>query len=87
MEKLELRSSRSQIKIMGTLVSISGALVVTLYKGPPIPFSRNSLNLPSQPSPSTVLAAANNWITGGLFLATASLCLATWNTAQVIAAV
>ncbi|KAE8124177.1 hypothetical protein FH972_019084 [Carpinus fangiana] len=82
MEKLELRSSRSQIKIMGTLVSISGALVVTLYKGPPIPFSINSLNLPSQPSPSTVLAAANNWIIGGLFLATASLCLATWNTAQ-----
>jgi hypothetical protein len=85
MEKLDLRSSRSQIKIMGTLVSISGAMVVTLYKGPPIQFSRNSL--PLQPSPSTLFAAANNWIIGGLFLATASLCLATWNTAQVIAEV
>lgn len=85
MEKLDLRSSRSQIKIMGTLVSISGALVVTLYKGPPIPFSGNSH--PSEPSPSTVLATANNWVIGSLFLATASLCLATWNTAQVIAEV
>ncbi|MBA0653527.1 hypothetical protein Goklo_020692 [Gossypium klotzschianum] len=33
MEKLELKSSKSQIKVLGTLVSISGALVMTLYKG------------------------------------------------------
>ncbi|CAL5323784.1 unnamed protein product [Camellia sinensis] len=36
MEKLALRSSRSQAKIIGTVVSLSGAFLVTLYKGTPI---------------------------------------------------
>ncbi|XP_020420187.1 WAT1-related protein At3g28050 isoform X2 [Prunus persica] len=58
MEKFDLRNSRSQIKIMGTLVSIS-----------------------SPPNP-TMLTSMNNWVTGGLFLTTASLSLAIWNTAQ-----
>ncbi|KAJ6294024.1 hypothetical protein OIU76_022159 [Salix suchowensis] len=34
MEKLDWRCSRNWIKIMGTLLSISGALIITLYKGP-----------------------------------------------------
>ncbi|MBA0713555.1 hypothetical protein Golax_012582, partial [Gossypium laxum] len=73
MEKLELKSSKSQIKVLGTLVSISGALVMTLYKGPPI------LSPPIQPhlhlSPSTMLTTSKNWLIGGLFIATASLSL------------
>ncbi|MBA0768046.1 hypothetical protein Gotri_016883 [Gossypium trilobum] len=73
MEKLELKSSKSQIKVLGTLVSISGALVMTLYKGPPI------LSLPIQPhlhpSPSTMLTTSKIWLIGGLFIATASLSL------------
>ena len=65
MEKVALRSSSSIAKIVGSTVSITGALVVVLYKGPiilPNPFSSPTrLNLPpplgsSQP----------NWILGGL---------------------
>ncbi|KAK8709068.1 hypothetical protein V6N13_060099 [Hibiscus sabdariffa] len=74
MEKLELRSTKSQIKILGTLVSIAGALVITLYKGPTI------LSPPAQPhsepSPPTMLTTtSNNWIIGGLFIATACFSL------------
>ncbi|KAB2066726.1 hypothetical protein ES319_A09G179900v1, partial [Gossypium barbadense] len=73
MEKLELKSPKSQIKVLGTLVSISGALIMTLYKGPPV------LSPPIQPhlhpSPSTMLTTSNNWLIGGLFIATASLSL------------
>ncbi|PPD80989.1 hypothetical protein GOBAR_DD22075 [Gossypium barbadense] len=73
MEKLELKSSKSQIKVLGTLVSISEALVMTLYKGPPI------LSPPIQPhlhpSPSTMLTTSKNWLIDGLFIATASLSL------------
>ncbi|MBA0684570.1 hypothetical protein Goari_026152 [Gossypium aridum] len=73
MEKLELKSPKSQIKVFGTLVSISGALIMTLYKGPPV------LSPPIQPhlhpSPSTMLTTSNNWLIGGLFIATASLSL------------
>ncbi|KAH9720104.1 WAT1-related protein [Citrus sinensis] len=36
MEKVDLRSLISQIKIIGTLVSIAGAFIITLYKGPSI---------------------------------------------------
>ncbi|KAL4653535.1 hypothetical protein ACB092_01G310800 [Castanea dentata] len=36
MEVLALRSSVTQAKIMGTIVSISGALIVVFYKGPAI---------------------------------------------------
>ncbi|KAI4336109.1 hypothetical protein L6164_014678 [Bauhinia variegata] len=74
MEKLDIKSSRSQIKILGTVVSIAGALIVTLYKGSPIGGSQSA-------SPNT-LKETSNWVIGGLFLATASLSLAVWNTAQ-----
>ncbi|XP_019053105.1 PREDICTED: WAT1-related protein At5g40240-like [Nelumbo nucifera] len=84
MEKLDLRSWSSQVKIMGTLVSISGALVVTLYKGPSIGTTLSSSQLPDKrfsSSPSNSLTG-NNWILGGVFFAVASLSLSIWNTLQ-----
>ncbi|GFS32637.1 nodulin MtN21 /EamA-like transporter family protein [Actinidia rufa] len=86
MENLDMRSSRSRIKIIGTLVSISGALIVTLYKGSPIGF----LPIPSPSSPSedsltsqpSLLAMESNWVLGGFFLAIACLSAAIWNTSQ-----
>ncbi|KAA8519152.1 hypothetical protein F0562_013374 [Nyssa sinensis] len=35
MEKVDCRSSSTLAKFMGTVVSITGAFIVTLYKGPP----------------------------------------------------
>ncbi|KAJ7974536.1 WAT1-related protein [Quillaja saponaria] len=64
MEKVAIRSSSTQAKIMGTIVSISGALLVVLYKGPII------LSTPSlSPSPSLSLhyplqSSQTNWILG-----------------------
>ncbi|KAK8357158.1 hypothetical protein V6Z11_A05G402800 [Gossypium hirsutum] len=61
LERLALRSSISQAKIMGTIASISGALVVVLYKGPQV-FS--------SPSPSSTLLqpSYSNWVIGGSYL-------------------
>jgi len=81
MEKLNIGSSISQIKVTGTVLSISGALLVTLYKGFPITSFRFQ-HSPTQPLPS-FLAQTSNWTIGGLFFATASLCLALWNITQV----
>ncbi|OVA16285.1 Drug/metabolite transporter [Macleaya cordata] len=90
MEIFDVRSTRSQIKIMGTLISISGALIVTLYKGPSIGMNLSSplvtsremlpptLSLPSNHNSLT----SNNWILGGLFLATASLSSSIWQIFQ-----
>ncbi|KAJ9677679.1 hypothetical protein PVL29_022579 [Vitis rotundifolia] len=75
LEDLDSRSSRSQIKFLGTLISISGALIVTLYKGPPIGGGSISSN-------NHLLKTADNWVIGGLFFAAAGLSLSAWNTCQ-----
>ncbi|GKB92585.1 EamA domain, WAT1-related protein, partial [Tanacetum coccineum] len=36
MEKLEIKSSSSQAKLLGTITAISGAMVITFYQGPGI---------------------------------------------------
>ncbi|KAA8548067.1 hypothetical protein F0562_004672 [Nyssa sinensis] len=79
MEKLALRSSSSQAKIIGTIVSISGAFVVTLYKGPPIilnPFP--SISLHQQP----LLSSVSNWAIGGLFLTIEYILVPMWYIVQ-----
>lgn len=81
MEKLNIGSSISQIKVMGTVLSIAGALLVTLYKGSPI-ISFRTQPSPTQPLPP-LLAETSNWVIGGLFFATASISLAAWNITQV----
>ena len=34
MEKIELKKERCQAKIIGTVVTVAGAMLMTLYKGP-----------------------------------------------------
>lgn len=41
MEKISLRKESSVAKVLGTIVSIIGALVVTLYHGPMLMSSRS----------------------------------------------
>lgn len=81
LEKLDIRSSRSQAKLVGTLVSISGALVVTLYKGTSIWSSSQDLHHRQQSPHNSV--KAENWVLGALFLATACLSASIWNIIQV----
>ncbi|XP_015573630.1 WAT1-related protein At5g40240 isoform X2 [Ricinus communis] len=56
MEKLDFKSSRTQAKIIGTVVSISGALMVVLYKGPVIGLT------------SLIRSTKSDWVIGGLLL-------------------
>ncbi|KAL9273161.1 WAT1-related protein [Drosera capensis] len=65
MEAVDLRVMSSLLKVIGTLVSICGAFVVTFYKGMPI-----NLHFPSKSPPQLQpLSSATNWVIGGLFLA------------------
>ncbi|XP_022989235.1 WAT1-related protein At5g40230-like [Cucurbita maxima] len=65
MEKLALKSSSSTAKIVGSAVSIAGALVVVLYKGPVI--LSNPFAAPTRLNLSHPLASSQpNWIMGGL---------------------
>ncbi|KAA8529537.1 hypothetical protein F0562_033664 [Nyssa sinensis] len=72
MEELDLKVQSSQAKSIGTIILITGAFIVTFYKGPPIiisPSSSNSLHDP-------LLSSQSNWVIGGFLLATGSLLLA-----------
>ncbi|XP_057481347.1 WAT1-related protein At5g40230-like isoform X5 [Actinidia eriantha] len=64
LEKLILTSSSTQAKITGTFVSISGAFLVVLYKGPII-WNTSS---PSK-IPYSLGLSQSNWAIGGIFLA------------------
>lgn len=71
LEKLDLKNSRSLVKIIGTLVLISGAMIIVLYKGPPIGTMPDSS--PENTHPSNPSSATNYWILGGFFIAVAAL--------------
>ncbi|XP_027176466.1 WAT1-related protein At5g40230-like [Coffea eugenioides] len=80
MEKLDLKSFTSQAKILGTLVSISGALVVVLYKG--LPVIRTSSQYQSLKQPVGLVSSQSNWALGGLLLALDYLVLSIWYIVQ-----
>ncbi|KAJ6965577.1 hypothetical protein NC652_003453 [Populus alba x Populus x berolinensis] len=64
MERVALRRTSSQAKLLGTILSIAGAFVVTLYKGPPIIISPTS----SVPLSQHLHSTNSNWIVGGMLL-------------------
>ncbi|KAK7353298.1 hypothetical protein VNO80_18742 [Phaseolus coccineus] len=65
MEQLDWRKFSSLAKSLGTIVSISGAFIVTLYKGPALLLGVSSANS----SPKPLFTEDSNWILAGLFLA------------------
>ncbi|KAK6928303.1 EamA domain [Dillenia turbinata] len=74
METVNLRYSTSWAKIIGTLVSISGAFVVTLYKGPPI----TRMKPISTSSYGPFRASESKWVIGGLLLTVEYIMLPLW---------
>ncbi|CAA2934767.1 WAT1-related At3g28050-like [Olea europaea subsp. europaea] len=65
MEKLACRRASFQAKTIGTVVSIVGAFIVTLYKGPQILTSQSASRLLD----NFIRTPQSSWILGGLFLA------------------
>ncbi|KAL1314849.1 hypothetical protein AAHE18_16G218200 [Arachis hypogaea] len=63
MEKATLKSSSTQAKIIGSIISIIGALVVTLYKGPVVLSASSSSSLLSSSS------SQGDWVLGAFLLA------------------
>ncbi|GMN42459.1 hypothetical protein TIFTF001_011664 [Ficus carica] len=81
MEKLAVRSTSSQAKMLGTVVSISGAFVATLYQGPPIfttPFSTISLH----GQPLLQNDTNSKWVFGGLLLTAEYILVPLWYIVQ-----
>ncbi|XP_030449687.1 WAT1-related protein At5g40240-like [Syzygium oleosum] len=69
MEKIDLRVQSSMAKFMGTIVCITGALTVTLYKGLPL------TNVSPSMHQELLLQPHSSWIIGGFLLACAAFLL------------
>lgn len=80
MEKLDFRNPSSRAKCLGTIAAISGAMVVTLYKGPPL-----ITQIPSNAS-HKLLLPPSSWTLGGLLLTFTSLLSSTGNILQTATA-
>ena len=70
MEKATLTSSSTQAKIAGSIVSIIGALVITLYKGPIV---LSALSPSQSPSINSPLGSPSqgDWVLGASLLVVA----------------
>ncbi|GAB4839834.1 hypothetical protein Ancab_020544 [Ancistrocladus abbreviatus] len=83
--KLDWRSPSIHIRIVGTLVSILGAVIVAIYKGPSI--IQTSLFHPQIVQGKLPLmifiSASEHWVLGSILLACATFFLAIWGFIQV----
>ncbi|KAK9751008.1 hypothetical protein RND81_02G235500 [Saponaria officinalis] len=75
MENLSLRAHSSLLKLIGTIVSISGAFIVTFYQG--LPIILFSVSMPTAHELIALLRWSDepNWVLGGLFLFASSVFL------------
>lgn len=72
MEKLDLKVKSSRAKCLGTLVSVAGALLITIYKGPGIEFASTTPSMLTH----NLLLPRSNWIIGGFLTAAAAFMVA-----------
>ncbi|KAF5746629.1 nodulin MtN21 family protein [Tripterygium wilfordii] len=78
------RRTSFQVKVVGTIVSIMGATVVEIYKGPYIRTASSScLQQHNKPHLFVYLSTADHWVLGGILLAASSLCVSAWNIIQL----
>uniref|UniRef100_A0A0E0A129 WAT1-related protein n=1 Tax=Oryza glumipatula TaxID=40148 RepID=A0A0E0A129_9ORYZ len=76
MEKLELKKVRCQAKIAGTLVTVAGAMLMTLYKGPlmEMAWSRHAgAGAAEAPAAAAAAISSRDWFLGSMFVIVATL--------------
>jgi hypothetical protein len=78
MEKLVAKSRSSNAKVLGSIVSIAGAFVLTFYKGPSI-MNSSSLHLPIE----FLKSVDSSWIIAGIILTADYFLLSLWYILQV----
>uniref|UniRef100_A0A7C9A3C7 WAT1-related protein n=1 Tax=Opuntia streptacantha TaxID=393608 RepID=A0A7C9A3C7_OPUST len=80
MEKLDWRNLTCLAKLVGTIVSIGGAFVATLYQGPPL----LALFMPADTHLLNVLGGQSKWVLGGFVLAVDCVLTSSWVIIQAV---
>ncbi|KAF8719771.1 hypothetical protein HU200_024527 [Digitaria exilis] len=74
--KVNLKKARCVAKVVGTLVTVAGAMLMTLYKGRVVEMvwtSHMHLHAPHPADAAAAAAADKDWFTGSIFLIIATL--------------
>ncbi|KAK8651496.1 hypothetical protein V6N13_141097 [Hibiscus sabdariffa] len=73
MEKIDVKKVRCQAKILGTTVTVAGAMLMTLYKGPVVDLFWSKKYVHTSQTPSYVTHATDkDWVKGSILLLTAT---------------
>ncbi|XP_061369727.1 WAT1-related protein At3g28050-like isoform X1 [Gastrolobium bilobum] len=83
MEKIVVKSRTTLAKVMGSIISISGGLIVTFYKGPSIIIADNSPSFQLPQSNGILISVDTSWVIGGLLLTACNILLTLWFIVQV----
>ncbi|CAN1153457.1 WAT1-related protein At3g28050 [Linum perenne] len=81
MEKIVVRRRWSQAKVIGAIVSIGGAIVVTLYKGTALTTAATSQSVQLHDQ-SLQIKTSQNWVLGGFFLTCQYILVPLWYIVQ-----
>ncbi|MED6121742.1 hypothetical protein PIB30_033085 [Stylosanthes scabra] len=89
MEKLDMRKVRCQAKVIGTVVTVAGAMLMTLYKGQVINFFwSNYMHHPRNYVPdnttTTTASGETDWVKGSILLIFATLAWASFFILQAV---
>ena len=86
MEKVDIKKLRCIAKVVGTLVTVGGAMLMTLYKGHVINFVWSSHIHPAHTTSTAAVDAAadRDWVKGSILLILATLAWAAFFILQVI---
>lgn len=85
MEKVNMKLLRCQAKVVGTIVTVGGAMLMTLYKGHVINFVWSQhVHTREVTSQAVVSAAEKDWVKGSILLIIATLAWASFFILQAI---
>lgn len=84
MEKIDMKKVRCQAKIVGTIVTVAGAMLMTLYKGPIMEMVwTKHMHHHNSVAPDTT-TSDKDWFKGSIFVIIATLAWASLFVLQVI---
>lgn len=84
LEKVKLNSRHSQGKILGTIVTVGGAMVMTLFKGPPLGLPWTKQTSLHQSSSATTSPYPHDSLKGALMISAGCICWASFTILQAV---